>query len=55
MLRHTVAFRLKHPPGSAEEKSFLDAGKALADIPGVEAFEQLRRVSPKNPGQMALF
>lgn len=48
MIRHTVAFRLKHPRGSAEEKSFLDAGKALADIPGVERFEQLGQVSPKN-------
>ena len=48
MIRHTVAFRLKHPRGSAEEKSFLAAGKALADIPGVERFEQLGQVSPKN-------
>lgn len=48
MIRHTVAFTLKHPKGSPEEKSFLDAGKALADIPGVEKFEQLRQVSPKN-------
>ena len=48
MIRHTVAFRLKHPRGSAEEKSFLAAGKALADIPGVERFEQLNQVSPKN-------
>ena len=37
-----------HPRGSAEEKSFLAAGKALADIPGVERFEQLGQVSPKN-------
>jgi hypothetical protein len=48
MIRHTVAFRLKHPRGSAEEKSFLLAGKALADIPGVERFEQLGQVNPKN-------
>ncbi|MBX3582994.1 MAG: Dabb family protein [Rhizobiaceae bacterium] len=48
MIRHTVAFRLKHPRGSAEERSFLEAGRALADIPGVEAFEQLNQVSPKN-------
>ena len=48
MIRHTVAFRLKHPRGSTEEKSFLAAGKALADIPGVERFEQLNQVSPKN-------
>ncbi len=48
MIRHTVVFRLKHAPGSAEEKAFLSAGKALAGIPGVEKFEQLREVSPKN-------
>ena len=48
MIRHTVAFRLKHTKGSAEEKSFLEGGKALADIPGVQKFEQLRQVSAKN-------
>jgi hypothetical protein len=47
MIRHTVAFRLKHPRGSAEEISFLAAGRALAEIPGVQRFEQLRQVSPK--------
>ena len=48
MIRHTVAFRLKHGRGSAEEASFLAAGKALGDIPGVERFEQLNQVSAKN-------
>ncbi len=48
MLRHTVAFRLKHPLNSAEEKAFLEAGKVLAAIPAVEKFEQMRQVSPKN-------
>jgi hypothetical protein len=48
MIRHTVAFRLHHAPGSAEEGDFLAAGRALADIPGVTAFEQLRQTSPKN-------
>jgi len=48
MIRHTVVFRLKHPKGSAEEASFLAAGKALAAIPGVDRFEQLKQVSPKN-------
>ena len=48
MIRHTVVFRLKHPPGSPEEKAFLVAAKGLAAIPGVEKFEQLREVSPKN-------
>ena len=50
MIRHTVAFRLKHKPGSTEEKKFLaDAKAILVPIPGVTKFEQLRQVSPKNP------
>ncbi|GAA1508079.1 hypothetical protein BJ978_001294 [Agromyces terreus] len=48
MIRHTVAFRLHHPAGSAEERDFLAANAALGDIPGVERFELLRQVSPKN-------
>jgi hypothetical protein len=48
MIRHTVAFRLKHSEGSSEETAFLVAAKVLAAIPGVEKFEQLRQVSSKN-------
>ena len=48
MIRHTVAFRLKHAAGSAAEADFLAAGGRLAAIPGVENFESLRQVSPKN-------
>ena len=49
MIRHTVAFRLKHDKGSAEERKFLaDAKAILTPIPGVTKFEQLREVSPKN-------
>ena len=47
-IRHTVTFTLAHPEGSAEERDFLDAAARLADIPGVEDFEVLREVSPKN-------
>jgi hypothetical protein len=47
-IRHTVAFTLAHEPGSAAERSFLDAAGQLASIPGVEAFELLDEVSPKN-------
>ena len=47
-LRHTVVFRLKHPRGSAAERSFLADARQLALIPGVERFEQLRQTSPKN-------
>src|SRR3954451_9536342 len=49
-VRHTVSFVLTHPEGSAEEADFLTAAARLADvIPGVEEFEVLREVSPKNP------
>lgn len=48
MIRHTVLFRLKHAPGSPGEADFLAAGRGLAAIPGVEKFEALRQVSPKN-------
>ena len=47
-IRHTVAFTLAHPEGSAEEQDFLAAAERLAAVPGVEAFELLAEVSPKN-------
>jgi quinol monooxygenase YgiN len=48
MIRHTVAFRLKHAAGSAAEADFLRNALVLRDIPGVHRFEQLRQVSAKN-------
>jgi heme-degrading monooxygenase HmoA len=47
-VRHTVAFTLVHEDGSAEERDFLEAAEHLATIPGVEAFELLAEISPKN-------
>ena len=47
-IRHTVAFTLVHPAGSESEDGFLEAAEGLAAIPGVEAFELLAEVSPKN-------
>ena len=47
-IRHTVAFALGHEEGSEEERDFLATAARLAEIPGVEAFEVLREVSPKN-------
>jgi hypothetical protein len=47
-IRHTVAFTLTHPAGSDAERDFLEAAERLAAIPGVEAFELLAEVSPKN-------
>ncbi|KNZ30708.1 MAG: hypothetical protein AD742_21120 [Methylibium sp. NZG] len=48
MIRHTVAFKLKHPSGSMMETSFLQAACALASLPTVRNFECLRQVSSKN-------
>ncbi len=48
MIRHTVSFRLHHPPDSPEEADFLAAAQLLATIPGVLRFECLRQVSPRN-------
>jgi heme-degrading monooxygenase HmoA len=47
-VRHAVVFTLAHPDGTPEEADFLAALADLARIPGVEEFEVLREVSPKN-------
>ena len=47
-IRHTVAFTLVHPAGSSAESDFIATAERLAAIPGVEAFELLAEVSPKN-------
>jgi stress responsive alpha/beta barrel protein len=47
-IRHTVAFTLPYRQGSAEEQHFLEAAERLATIPGVEVFELLAEISPKN-------
>ena len=48
MIRHTVAFKLKHPKGSVEESEFLNAAKVLSTIPGVHNFEAFLETSKKN-------
>ena len=48
MIRHTVVFRLHESAESAAAKEFLAKATVLADIPGVEKFEQLRQTSSKN-------
>lgn len=53
-VRHSVAFKLAHADGSSEEADFLAAIAALESIPGVEAFELMREVSPKNDFAFAL-
>ena len=52
-IRHSVAFALRHEPGSADEAAFLEAAAALAAIPGVERFEVQREVSAKNDYRFA--
>jgi quinol monooxygenase YgiN len=52
-IRHTVVFTPRHGAGSPEEADFLAAGAALGALPGVEAFEVLREVSPKNDYRFA--
>jgi hypothetical protein len=41
-------FTLAHPAGSEAESDFLEAAERLATLPGVEAFQLLAEVSPKN-------
>lgn len=53
-VRHSVVFRLAHAEGSAAQADFLAAIAALEAIAGVEEFELLREVSPKNDFQFAL-
>jgi hypothetical protein len=53
-IRHAVVFTLSHAEGSAEEADFLDAIARLEAIPGVEAFELMREVSPKNDYRFGL-
>jgi hypothetical protein len=48
MIRHTVAFRLKHPRGSDEEASFLTAARSLSKIPSVQHFESMRQIGKKS-------
>lgn len=53
-IRHSVVFELTHPEGSQGEGAFLEAIAALESIEGVEAFELMREVSPKNEYRFAL-
>lgn len=54
MILHTVAFHLKHAPGSDAERDFLQAACELTRIAGVHKFECLRQTSAKNPFSFGL-
>jgi len=47
-IRHSVIFKLNHPKGSPEAKAFFEEARKLAAIEGVNRFESLLEVSPKN-------
>jgi hypothetical protein len=48
MIVHSVFFKLKHDAGSKAEADFMAQACELAAIPGVENFQALEEVSPKN-------
>jgi hypothetical protein len=48
MIVHSVFFKLSHPAASEAETDFLSKAAELSGIPGVENFQVLREVSPKN-------
>ncbi len=48
MIVHSVIFNLKHAKGSKAEVDFLRSADSLIAIPGVQKFQKLRQVSPKN-------
>jgi hypothetical protein len=55
MIRHTVVFRLRHPPGSPAEAGFLrTAREQLTPIPGVGRFEVLRQVGAQSEFRFSL-
>jgi hypothetical protein len=45
---------LRHPAGSDAERRFLQAAAKLGSIPGVEAFDLLAEVSPKNEYRLGI-
>jgi heme-degrading monooxygenase HmoA len=53
-IRHLVVFTLRHVEGSPEAEAFLAALRSLAGIDGVEDFEVVRQVGPKNDYQLAV-
>ena len=48
MIVHSVFFRLNHEAGTEAERMFLSKIAELSNIPGVENFQTLKEVSPKN-------
>jgi hypothetical protein len=53
-IRHTVIFTFKHSKSPKEVQEFLEAARKLAVIPGVEKFECLKQISPKNKFEFGL-
>lgn len=53
-IRHLVVFTLRHEESSPEAETFLAALRSLAAIEGVDDFEVVRQVGPKNDYQFAV-
>ena len=48
MIRHIVAFKLKHERGSIGEQLFLEVINKLSSLPTVQKFECLKEIGKKN-------
>lgn len=53
-IRHLVVFTLRHDESSPQAETFLAALRSLATIDGVEDFEVVRQVGPKNDYRFAV-
>ena len=53
-IRHLVVFSLRHEEGTPGADAFLAALSSLAAIDGVEEFDVVRQVGPKNDYQFAV-
>ena len=47
MIKHTVFFKLRHAPGSAQEAGFIEVALGLSRIPEVRDLECVRQVGKK--------
>lgn len=48
MIHHSVFFKFKVGSSEVEREEFFKAGNLLSVIPGVQHFEIVREISPKN-------
>jgi hypothetical protein len=48
MIRHSVILKFKEQISASNKQDFFDAANKLATIEGVQKFEVLKQISPKN-------